>query len=47
MKIVAEREVDIPENLTRTVAKRLREEATASWDDAIATIAREAFGQDE
>jgi hypothetical protein len=45
-KAVAEQEVDVPENLARKVAKRLGREATESWDDAIAKIAREAFGKD-
>jgi hypothetical protein len=47
MKAVAEQEVNVPENLARKVAKRLRKEATDSWDDAIATIAGEAFGKDD
>jgi hypothetical protein len=47
MKTVAEQAVDVPENLARKVAKRLRMEATESWDDAIAKIAGEAFCQDD
>jgi hypothetical protein len=45
MKAVAEREVDVPEDLARKVARRLRKEATESWDEAIAKIAGEAFGE--
>jgi hypothetical protein len=47
MKAVAAQEVDVPANLARKVAKRLGKESTESWDDAIAKIAGEAFGQDE
>jgi hypothetical protein len=39
--------MEAPENLAPTVAKRLRKEATASWDDAIAKIAGEKFGKDD
>jgi hypothetical protein len=45
MKEVAEREVDVPENLARRVAVRLGKESTESWDEAIAQIAGEAFGE--
>jgi hypothetical protein len=47
MKAVAEQTVDVPENLARMVGKRLRKEATESWDDAIAKIAATAFGTDD
>jgi DNA topoisomerase VI subunit B len=47
MKTVATQEVDIPENLARKVAKSLRSDATQSWDDVVATIAREEFSQDD
>jgi hypothetical protein len=33
--------------LARKVGKRLRKEATESWDQAIAKIAGEAFGEDD
>ena len=44
MKAVAGRDVDVPENLARKVARRLGKEATESWDEAITKIAGEAFG---
>jgi hypothetical protein len=47
MQAVAQQDVDVPANLARRVAKRLGKEATESWDDAIAKIAREAFGKDD
>lgn len=46
METVAKQVVEVPENLSRSVANRLGKESTVSWDDAIAQIAKEAFGED-
>jgi hypothetical protein len=45
MAEVAEREVDVPANLAQKVAKRLRENPTASWDDALAAMAKQDFNK--
>jgi DNA topoisomerase VI subunit B len=47
MRRVAEQNVDVPKDLGRRVAKRLEEDATRSWDDAIAKIARESSSKDD